>query len=141
MTPQRLSPVDGLVQLTFAVQSILNRVATEHDLSITQVRLLGILRDRELGMMQLAQHLGLDKSSVTGLINRAQRRGFVRRAESPEDGRAVRVTITAEGLALVAEAARDVERQVTGLLATLPSAERKSFTASASKLVAAITFV
>lgn len=53
-----LSMVDSLVQLSFLVQNILARIGTEHDLSIIQIRLLGILRDREPGMLQLAKHLG-----------------------------------------------------------------------------------
>jgi hypothetical protein len=57
-------------RLAVAVRGILNRIAAESDLSMTQLRLLGVLRDREPGMMQLAELLGLDKSSVTGLIAR-----------------------------------------------------------------------
>src|SRR5258705_339300 len=38
--------VDALVQLSFAVMDALTRAAAEHELSATQVRLLGILRDR-----------------------------------------------------------------------------------------------
>lgn len=135
MTSSRMSQVDGLVQLSFAVQRILTRIAAAHQLSITQVRLLGILRDRELGMMQLAEHLGLDKSSVTGLIDRAERRGLVRRAESPGDRRAVRVTITSAGSALVAESVGEVERDVTRLLARLPVSERRSFAVTVAQLV------
>src|SRR5690349_15114747 len=95
--------VDGLVQLSFLVQSILSRSAARHDLTVPQVRLLGILRDREPGMMELAAHLGLDKSSVTGLIDRAERRGWVRRRSTPTDGRAVLVSCTPEGRRLIDE--------------------------------------
>ena len=65
--------VDALVQLSFLVQSVLTKAAAGHALTLPQVRLLGILRDREPGMQQLARHLGLDKSSVTGLVDRAER--------------------------------------------------------------------
>src|SRR5664279_3582354 len=58
--------VDGLVQLSFQVQSVIAQTAARHDLTVPQVRLLGILRDREPGMLQLARHLGLDKSSWSG---------------------------------------------------------------------------
>jgi DNA-binding MarR family transcriptional regulator len=44
------------------------------DLSIPATRLLGVLRDREPTMLELAQLLELDKSSVTGLVDRAERR-------------------------------------------------------------------
>ena len=93
--------VDGLAQLSFEVQGRLAEIAARHDLSLTQVRLLGVLRDREPGIQQLAEHLGLEKSSVSGLVDRAEARGLIRRATSPEDGRAVRVVISPKGRALV----------------------------------------
>ena len=37
--------VDGLAQLSFEVQGRLAEIAARHDLSLTQVRLLGVLRD------------------------------------------------------------------------------------------------
>jgi DNA-binding MarR family transcriptional regulator len=73
------------------------RVAAEHDLSIIQTRLLGVLRDRSPGMNELARYLELDKSSVTGLVDRAEQRGLVRRKASAADRRAIEVSITAAG--------------------------------------------
>ena len=71
--------VNALAQLSFVVQSMLARTAAKHDLSLTQLRLLGMLRDRRPSMQELAQRLGLDKSSVTGLVDRAERRGLMKR--------------------------------------------------------------
>jgi len=65
-----LGLVDSLAQTSFLVQGIVRRVAARHDLSVVQMRLLGILRDREPGIQVLAGHLELDKSSVTGLVDR-----------------------------------------------------------------------
>jgi hypothetical protein len=87
-----LGIVDSLAQLSFLVQGVLGKVAAEHGLSIVQLRLFGVLRDREPGMQELARHLGLDKSSMTGLVDRAERRGLVRRAPAPHDRRAVLVS-------------------------------------------------
>src|ERR1700754_230155 len=57
---------DAIVQLSFEVQGLLGELAAEHDLSLTQFRLLAILRDREPAMLDLARHLKLEKSSATG---------------------------------------------------------------------------
>ena len=92
-----LGLLDGLVQLSFAVHGALERVAEQHELSLVQVRLLGILRDREPGMLELAKFLGLDKSSVTGLVTRAERRGLVQRSGTEEDRRAVHDVVPARG--------------------------------------------
>jgi MarR family transcriptional regulator, lower aerobic nicotinate degradation pathway regulator len=74
-----LGLVDALAQLSFVVQGALGQVAAAHDLSIVQARLLGILRDRRPTIKELARFLQLDKSSVTGLVDRAEERGLVRR--------------------------------------------------------------
>ncbi|MGP0022346.1 MAG: MarR family winged helix-turn-helix transcriptional regulator, partial [Streptosporangiaceae bacterium] len=70
--------MDSLVRASFTVIALLSRVAAEHDLSLTQLRVLAILRDREPTMAELATYLGLERSSVSGLIDRAVRRGLVR---------------------------------------------------------------
>src|SRR6185437_3757854 len=102
MTPQpELGPVDGLAQLSFVIMGMLERRAAEHELSIPATRLLGVLRDHEPTMQELARLLDLDKSSVTGLVDRAERRGLVARAPSPVDRRATLVRLTDEGRALV----------------------------------------
>ncbi len=110
-----LGILDGLVQLSFAIHRVLGRVADAHELSLVQLRLLGILRDREPGMQEIATFLELDKSSVTGLIDRAERRGLVRRASTPDDGRAVRVALTEQGRELTQKM-----RQTSGARARHP---------------------
>jgi DNA-binding MarR family transcriptional regulator len=116
------------------VQSILGRVAADHDLSIVQVRVLGVLRDREPGMQQLAQHLQLDKSSVSGLIDRAERRGLVKRVAAPEDGRAVKVSPTPTGRRIIAEVEREVSRELSILAQSLNPQEKSRLSRLASKL-------
>ena len=74
-----LGLVDALAQLTFAVQGALSRVAASRGLSIPAARLLGIVRDRQPTIGELATFLQLDKSSVTGLVDRAVDRGLVTR--------------------------------------------------------------
>jgi DNA-binding MarR family transcriptional regulator len=113
---QDLSMVDGLAQLSFLVHGTLERRAAQHELSIIQMRLLGVLRDRTPTMNELATLLGLDKSSVTGLVDRAERRALVARAPSSTDRRAVLVSLTTDGRALVSRAAADFHTDVSTML-------------------------
>src|SRR5690242_21782429 len=117
---KQLSPVDGLAQLSFLIQGLLERRAAEHDLSIIQTRLLGVLRDRTPAMNELARLLGLDKSSISGLVDRAERRGLVARIPSAEDKRAVLVGLTDDGRALVSQAAARFGADLTAMLDLLP---------------------
>jgi DNA-binding MarR family transcriptional regulator len=112
--------VDRLVQLSFIVQAVLGRVAEEHELSITQLRMLAVLEDREIGMLQLARILELEKSSVTGLVDRAERRELVRRVAVPGNRRSVHVVLAPNGRALArvvrSEARAEITRSLTGSL-------------------------
>jgi DNA-binding MarR family transcriptional regulator len=130
-----LSLVDAVVQLSFAVQGVLGRIGTAHDLSITQFRLLAILRDRDPGMLELARHLRLGKSSASGLIDRAERRGLVTRIAAPSDGRGVLVTLTAEGRRLVEQVEGDAIDEILALLAPVPLEERERFARMAGMVV------
>jgi MarR family transcriptional regulator, lower aerobic nicotinate degradation pathway regulator len=137
VTPRQLSPVDGLAQLSFVVQEILERLAAEHDISIAQTRLLGVLRDREPTMNELAKLLGLEKSSVTGLVDRAERRGLLVRVPSSADGRAVLVSLTDDGRALVCGVANDFEDEVSGMLRHLPARDRNTLSRLVTRLLVA----
>jgi DNA-binding MarR family transcriptional regulator len=128
---EELSTVDGLAQLSFLVYGLLERRAGEHDLSVIQTRLLGVLRDRQPTMNELAKLLQLDKSSVTGLVDRAERRGLVLRVPSTTDRRSVLVTLTEEGRSFVLQAAASFETDVTALLASLSPSDQ----ARLSKLI------
>jgi MarR family transcriptional regulator, lower aerobic nicotinate degradation pathway regulator len=132
-----LDPVDGLAQLSFVVMGLLERRAADHDLSLAATRLLGVLRDREPTMNELARLLGLDKSSVTGLVERAERRGLVERVPSPADRRAVLVRLTGDGRTLVSAAAGLFAADVTTLLGRLPARDRAALSRLVSRLLVA----
>jgi len=135
MPEPKLTLPDGLVQLSFAVQSAIGRVAECHDLSLAQVRLLGILRDREPAMLAVATFLNLDKSSVTGLVDRAERRGLVRRTTTAEDRRTVRVALTDQGRQLTQKLGTQVERELSLLIRGLSAVDRRRLLAIASRIV------
>ncbi|GIJ44076.1 MarR family transcriptional regulator [Virgisporangium aliadipatigenens] len=93
--------VEALVRSSWRVMGVLTRIGAENDLSLTQLRVFGILVDRRLRMTELADYLGLDKSSMSGLVDRAERRGLLARGKNPDDRRAVDVYLTPAGLALM----------------------------------------
>src|ERR1700733_7167246 len=95
------------------------RAAARQDLSVIQMRLLGILRDREPGTLLLSRILELDKSSVTGLVDRAEKRGLVERVPDPDDGRAVRIKLTRVGRAVVTAGAAELEAEIETVAAGL----------------------
>jgi DNA-binding MarR family transcriptional regulator len=129
-----LTLVDSLVQSSFLVQGVMRQVAARHDLSVTQMRLLGILRDREPGTLLLSRILELDKSSVTGLVDRAEKRGLVERVPDPDDGRAVRIKLTRSGRAIVTKGAAEVEAEIETVAADLTDPQRRQLAGLLSRI-------
>ncbi len=79
----------GLFQLACLVQGTYARVSERHDLTPVQARLLCILADGPRGMAELARCFEVEKAALTGLIDRAERRGLVKRSPVPGDRRAL----------------------------------------------------
>jgi DNA-binding MarR family transcriptional regulator len=131
-----LDVLDGLVQVSFDVIAILSQVAAAHDLSLTQLRVLAILRDREPKMAELAAHLGLERSTVSGLVDRAGARGLVRRTTSGDDARVVRVSLSAKGKRLGVKLAGEVSRLVQPMTERLTGAERRVLAGLLGRLLA-----
>jgi DNA-binding MarR family transcriptional regulator len=136
-TRNDLGLVDGLAQLSFLVHNALAEMAAQHDLSIIQMRLLGVLRDREPTMHVLGRFLGLDKSSVSGLVARAQRRGLVIRTVSPSDRRAFQVSITADGRQLAEQIGARFAERIETLAACLSNRDRQLLSHLATEIVTA----
>jgi len=117
--------IDALVMTSFATMAVLNRVAAEHDLSLTQLRVLGILRDRRATMSELTGYLGLDKSTVSGLVDRAEKRGLLQRAPNQRDGRGVDVFLAPSGTQLAERAAAQVAQSLSPMTSVLSPAEAR----------------
>lgn len=127
MTPSTGLPaeevVDALAQTAFAVTALLTQAAAAHDLSLTQLRMLAILRDHQPRVADLAAHLGLERSSVSGLVDRAVQRGLVKREASVDDARAVRLSLTDAGRRLEAVLAPQISALLAPMTAKLSAGE------------------
>jgi MarR family transcriptional regulator, lower aerobic nicotinate degradation pathway regulator len=126
---------DSLVQVSFTVIAALSRVAAEHDLSLTLLRVLGILRDREPTMAELASYLGLERSTVSGLVDRAVQRGLVRKTTDSADGRSVRVSLTPEARRVETRIITDIDELMAPLTDRLNSGEQKRLCALLAKVL------
>ncbi|MGY2032704.1 MarR family winged helix-turn-helix transcriptional regulator [Nocardia gipuzkoensis] len=71
--------------------------AASENLTASQGKTLTALRRRPVAMRALAETLVCDASNVTGIINRLEKRGLVRREASTSDRRVTNLVITAEG--------------------------------------------
>jgi DNA-binding MarR family transcriptional regulator len=132
-----LDVASALVQLTGRVQSVYARIAERHDLTPMQAKLLCIVAESPRAMGDLAQCFGVAKAALTGLVDRAERRGLAQRCPVPADRRAVHVTPTDTGRRDAAAFHAEVSSALDGLLAPLTEREREQFRRSMTKLLAA----
>ncbi|MQA09762.1 MAG: MarR family transcriptional regulator [Pseudonocardiaceae bacterium] len=128
---------EALVRLTHLVQQVFNEVARQHDLTPQQVQLLCLVADGPVGMGELTRSLHLEKSSLTGLVDRVERRGLVARARDSHDRRACQIQLTGEGKRLAIESHHDVTGRLEALASELPPAERTRLTSAIARMVAA----
>lgn len=119
---------DALVQSAFEVMTVITAAAARHELSLTLWRILAILRDRSPRMSDLSDHLRVDRSTVTGIVDRAAARGLVHRYADADDRRASRVALTAAGHDLARDCAAEVDDDLAPLLSRLSRVQREQLT-------------
>ena len=118
--------VGALVRSAFLVNAVYAESGREHGITSQQGQLLCVLMAQPYGMGELGSILGLAKSSLTGLVDRTERNGLVRREPDPRDLRAVRVALTPRGSGLAEEFYDETCRRIERLPAGLDDAERET---------------
>lgn len=117
--------VDTLVTTSFVVMAVISRIGAAHDLSLSMVRMLGILRDRRPRMTDLADYLGLEKQTMSGLVARAEKRGLVARVPNEDDARATDVVLTDEGARLLRQLRAEGRAALGPLVENLDASEQQ----------------
>ena len=143
-------PEDAAYDLTIAIMATAgaferegHRLFRPLGLTASQFNVLNILCRTPEGMSQreLGDALVVDRSNVTGLLDRMQRAGWVQREDVPGDRRAYRVRATPAGQELWKKALPVYRAAVSGVCAGVGPARLRAATrllrhleASASKL-------
>ncbi|WP_030437556.1 MarR family winged helix-turn-helix transcriptional regulator [Actinoplanes subtropicus] len=127
--------VAALVRSAFLVDTVYSASARKYGLTAQQGQLLCVLMARPYGMSELGPMLRLARSSLTGLVDRTERNGFVRRVPDPADQRLVRVALTAHGSRVVEEFYAETCRRVEELPASLTAGERDTLAALLGRVV------
>jgi DNA-binding MarR family transcriptional regulator len=87
-----------LVHFSFTQRAHLPPLAADLNLSPAQCHVLHLIEPgRPIPMGRLAETLACDASNVTGLVDRLESRGLVRRRPSPEDRRVKVLDLTPTG--------------------------------------------
>jgi len=127
--------VAALVRTTFLVNAVYAESGREHGLTPQQGQLLCVLMAQPFAMGELSTMLGLAKSSLTGLVDRTERNGLVRREPDPQDTRGVRVALTPRGSVVADKFYNETCQRIDKLPAGLGDAEREVLAALLGRVV------
>lgn len=90
------------------------------DLSQPEFRALCLASERQQCSMQdIAKDLGFTKGGATRVVNRLEKKGYIERQRSREDGRVCCVKVTAPGSMLVKTVNREKEDRITKIMASV----------------------
>jgi DNA-binding MarR family transcriptional regulator len=106
---------DGLVQFAHLIDHLFADASRANGLTPQQAQLLCELIPRPLGMTELTGLLNVERSTMTGLVDRVERRALVKRAPDPSDRRAIQIALTAKGRRLAMKSYEAVTAKVDAL--------------------------
>jgi DNA-binding MarR family transcriptional regulator len=132
---QRLDITGGLIRSAALIQDVYAAASTEHGLTRQQAQLMCVVGDQPSSMVRLGALLRIGKSSMTGLVDRAERAGIIQRVPDPDDGRSSLITLTPEGRRANEAFRLALSDRIEEIIATLSAEERDSLAAGLSKVV------
>ncbi|WP_040865697.1 MarR family winged helix-turn-helix transcriptional regulator [Nocardia exalbida] len=104
----------AFAQLHREMSTLYSLIARRFELTSQQAELLCLLgADRPPSFGELAAMLGCDKTNVTGMVDRLERRGLLARKTDPSDRRVTRAVPTDQGSAVREKFRADLERELT----------------------------
>jgi len=120
-TSEFASAVAALFRETSALYAA---IARRFDLTSQQTQLLCTLSREQPSFGELAAMLGCDKTNVTGMVDRLERKGFLTREKDAKDRRVSRVVLTEQGWALREKIRAEFGQGLSGRFAGLSTKDQ-----------------
>jgi DNA-binding MarR family transcriptional regulator len=136
-----METTDILIQIRKIVRSInleSKKIQKEYGVSIPQVLCLNFLHDAphfQATQAELKRFLNLNSSTVSGIVDRLEKKGLVARLPRSGDKRVVNIALTAAGDELIAAMPSLLHEQLSDKLQTLNAADLKRIDESLDTLV------
>jgi len=99
------------------------KIQKEYGVSIPQLMCLDYLggkKDYRSTQINIARYLNLNSSTMSGIIDRLETKGFVARLPNPDDKRTVYISLTAKGAKLLEASPQLLHKQLSRRLEKLP---------------------
>jgi DNA-binding MarR family transcriptional regulator len=116
--------VNNLRRLFKAIQEHSKAILRKTGLSGPQVWALSIVgAEPDLSLGELAERLFAHPSTVSGIVDRLEKRGAIRRAVNPLDGRGIRLSLTPQGRRLLKRSPPPFQVGLRAAIEDLPSSQ------------------
>lgn len=132
---------DILINIRKIVRSInleSKKILRDYGVSIPQLLTLKYLSERDEYKAphgEIARYLNLNSSTVTGIINRLETKGFVARLPKKNDRRVIYISLTTSGASLLDHSPRLLHIELTGKLRELPDNKLREINDALATLV------
>ncbi len=116
-------------------------VQKEYGLSITQLLFLGHLmskKDYRATHKEMMELLSLNSSTITGILQRLQKRGYVARMENDKDRRVRDVVLTASGIKLMENTPNVLHERLSKKLKHLSTEDKNQIDKSLDIIISAM---
>lgn len=135
-----MAVISNLFRASTAVRRHLeNRVLAPHRLSWTSFVVLWVLWVwGEMESRDVAAAVGVTRPTCTGVVGTLERRKLVRRTRGTEDGRMVRVSLTAQGRQLIEQLFPAFNREEAALTTHLDAEQQEALAGALRSLLRAI---
>jgi DNA-binding MarR family transcriptional regulator len=126
----------ALVQTMHVLQDLYAETSRPLGLTPQQAHLLCVLLGGPLGMTELSRILSIERSSLTSMVDRLERRDLVARIPDPKDRRACQIELTTAGLQQAHEAHDAFTGRIEALTADLSPTARRTLATTLTGIVA-----
>ncbi|PNH83917.1 MarR family winged helix-turn-helix transcriptional regulator [Arthrobacter sp. AFG20] len=109
---------------------LVRRLDADGEPSAAQLSTLKMLLEDGVRVGEIARNLGVRVPSATEQVIKLERAGLARREADPDDSRAVRVVLTAQGRDAVESANRRRNAVMAGILESLTDDDRRALAAA-----------
>jgi len=122
------SSIYWLGRLATQMQEQFNGSVSEYDVSWAQWMVLNaIYFEHAKTPAQIAQHIGVDRSAITRLVDRLEAKELVMRSREAADRRSINIELTKKGRILMPRLLELADRQEEILTEHLPEQDRDQF--------------
>ncbi|MCC6387337.1 MAG: MarR family transcriptional regulator [Dehalococcoidia bacterium] len=139
---QAVSPLEAAMAEFFKASALMEplrlRIWDTEGLTVTQLRLLMLVSDAPgISNAELADRLYITRPSVSALLERLERGGFLRRDISPTDRRGICIKLEDRGLRVCSQVSNEVRDYTAGLMKDLSEGDLAELQRALAKMVEA----